>query len=110
MSHRILFLLLKTRNTSPFHTGDTGICDEGEGLYMCCISLKSNGSKHRKPFIFFQKKCYPEISSLSSVNLSEARMCILKKKTEYSVNEIVFLCSHSQYLYIHGHGYVSFSL
>ena len=39
---------------------------------------------------FSRKKCYPEISSLCPFNMPEAGMCILKK-TEYSINEIVFL-------------------
>ena len=52
--------------------------------------------KHRKAFIFSRKQLSKngaqKISSLCPFNMSEAGMCILKKKTtEYSVSEIVFL-------------------
>ena len=63
LSHRILILFLKTRNTS--HTGETGFCYEGEGLCMCCISQKSNWAKHHKAFIFPEKMLSRNIKFVS---------------------------------------------
>ena len=59
---------------------------------MCCISLKSNWAEHGKfkAFIFPEKNLPQKISSLCPFNMSEAAMCVLTK-TEYSINEIVFL-------------------
>ena len=51
---------------------------------MCYISLKSNWTKHRKAFIFPEKKLSrngaQKILSFCPFNMSEAGMCILKKK------------------------------
>ena len=80
LSHRILILFLKTRNTSPFHTGDTGFCYEGEGLCKCCISLKSNWTKHRKAFIFPEKNAIQKYQVCVLLICQKLGCAYLKKK------------------------------